>query len=642
MDINLTLTAIKWRLVTDIERSALAGGVLVVKNAVERTYLTVTPEQWQLLRRFAEPRMVPQVLEAIIQERACPALGEFYELILKAVRHRILISDDHVVRAERSHPWAAAMEPARWRASLWALLICGMISAMVFDAALPASLADWGMSLIMTLGAAGLGTIAATTLLVGSGRELYVERGFLMRSMDAAMLPPPVQRTVAVAPLAMMALAAGAVGWTRPQWSLLPLLTAVVMLRPFLGGRVSGIIRVGAKRRWSDAEKGFIFPPNRTPAARWLQFCRLVRRRALWKEVGYGMVWAAMVGYFLGRMAGVPLLTLGFWQHHGLAVAGTLAASPIVLGLAYTASVFWQFGRDQAQSLRRHILLWWRRWFGNPPDLTVENEPINAVRRCLLLRQLTEPTRQVLARQLVLERLGAKKMLADFGAPVTHLSLIVSGKVGVYRQAASGRLELMQVLCEDEIAGLHAIADPKFPDYAYRSLTPLTLLQLPWAEVETLVLNQVSPQTIANLVIKTPFLARMNLCRNWHLLAIRRFAELAVINNYEPDAVILFENMFSESFYIMLEGHARVTRRNRQLAMVRSGDFLGEIGLLQNSDTAAQVQAAGPARCLSIGRREFLRFVAHNYSVALELERVSSKRLGHPIFPLTPGNFRQF
>jgi hypothetical protein len=29
-----------------------------------------------------------------------------------------------------------------------------------------------------------------------------------------------------------------------------------------------------------------------------------------------------------------------------------------------------------------------------------------------------------------------------------------------------------------------------------------------------------------------------------------------------------------------------------------------------------------------------VRFVTHNYAVALELERVSSKRLGRPIFPV--------
>jgi hypothetical protein len=34
-----------------------------------------------------------------------------------------------------------------------------------------------------------------------------------------------------------------------------------------------------------------------------------------------------------------------------------------------------------------------------------------------------------------------------------------------------------------------------------------------------------------------------------------------------------------------------------------------------------------------------MRFVTHNHTVALELERVSSERLGHPIFPLSQADF---
>ena len=65
-----------------------------------------------------------------------------------------------------------------------------------------------------------------------------------------------------------------------------------------------------------------------------------------------------------------------------------------------------------------------------------------------------------------------------------------------------------------------------------------------------------------------------------------------------------------------------------------------EIGLLQNSGPNASVTAHQNTRCLSIPRTELLRFVTHNYTVALELERVSSQRLGRPIFPLRQGDFR--
>jgi CRP-like cAMP-binding protein len=83
-----------------------------------------------------------------------------------------------------------------------------------------------------------------------------------------------------------------------------------------------------------------------------------------------------------------------------------------------------------------------------------------------------------------------------------------------------------------------------------------------------------------------------------------------------------------------------VSRERRLLSTIHAGEFFGEIGLMQNSSSNATVAAHNGTRCLSIPRNELLRFVTHNYTVALELERVSSKRLGRPIFPLRPGDFR--
>lgn len=118
------------------------------------------------------------------------------------------------------------------------------------------------------------------------------------------------------------------------------------------------------------------------------------------------------------------------------------------------------------------------------------------------------------------------------------------------------------------------------------------------------------------------------------------FPHLSSITDYPAGGVIFPENEFSENFFIIFEQGAVVSRNNRRLATIHAGDFFGEIGLLQNSASTAQVSAKQDMRCLNISRVEFLRFVTHNHTVALELERVSSKRLGRPIFPLKKGNFR--
>jgi CRP-like cAMP-binding protein len=104
--------------------------------------------------------------------------------------------------------------------------------------------------------------------------------------------------------------------------------------------------------------------------------------------------------------------------------------------------------------------------------------------------------------------------------------------------------------------------------------------------------------------------------------------------------IILSEGQTVEDFFVIFEGNARVSRDGSALATIHAGDFFGEIGLMQNSSPNASVTAQHRTRCLRIPRVELLRFVTHNYTVALELERVSSERLGRPLFPLRIGDFK--
>lgn len=104
---------------------------------------------------------------------------------------------------------------------------------------------------------------------------------------------------------------------------------------------------------------------------------------------------------------------------------------------------------------------------------------------------------------------------------------------------------------------------------------------------------------------------------------------------------ILEQGILSESFFAILEGEAQVMADRRRLAVIGRGSFFGEIGLLQSSNEVARVVAEAGTRGLCVPRNAFMRFFTPNHTVAMELEHVSSRRLGRPIFPLSPGNFRQ-
>lgn len=640
METNLILTAKQWQLASQLERTRMIGGVQVLKNIPERTYLEITPEQWIILNRFKEPRTVPQVLEAAIEDRVCPALGEFYELVLKAVRARILVEPDHSIAPMAAANWTLALKPARWRHPLWVLFFAGLAAVLAFPPPLPLTAREAAGGLGLLVAALALGRIIAASILRGAGAEVY-RRGWKINLDDVRMLPVSDQRLVLIAPLALLAAVTGLLCWRFPQFALVPLAGLLLQLRPILRGSINPMIRIGAHERLSDAEHHFIFSGNRTVTKRWEILGASLRSGATWLEIGYGMLWTLTLGYFLGTLAEVPPWKLAFWETQGLRLLLAAAGSLLLLAVIYLGLEIYVYLRDRARARHETFRLWRQRWFGRNKIATDESARLRAVLQSPPFRLLPPPVQQAFAKSLKPFQAGAWKNLHVAGEPVSHVSLILSGQVGVYRPTASGRRVLVQVLCEGDLVGLHAVADPTRPDYLYRTLTPVLLLRAEWGEVEKHIIPRVPAVVLASQVQKVPFLMRIGLCQNWHKQAVQRFAELSRVRDYNAGEVILERGFFSESFFIVFEGEADVMVGGRAVAHIGTSSYFGEIGLLQNSNATARVQARAGARCLCIPRKEFLRFVAHNHTVSLELERVSSRRLGRPIFPLSKGNFKQ-
>ena len=640
MEINLTLTAKTLQLAAHLEHSVTSGGVLYIKNVPERTYLAVTPKEWNLLKKFQVSHTVPAVLEASIDERICPPLGEFYELILKAVRAHILVTPGYTVPSVGAATWPLVVKPKSLRYGLWILLWCGLGLTVALQPTIPKSVPDVLAGLVLTVLTTALGATLTASLIRGAGGEVYVSHRWVIRTADLCMLPPADQKVILIAPLASFAVCTGLLAWHKPEWSLLPLLGFIVILRPIFFGRVSQMIRVQAGRRLSDSEHDHIFPPNRTPRSRLNLLSISLRNPTTWLEIVYGIAWTMLLAYFVGILTDMPPWTMGFWKTQGPLLAIGILGSLALLGAGYAGTELYIYAHNRTAHRRKKMRKMYRRWFGRNRLLTDENARLRAVLRSPLLRTLPPTATHPIAKAFQAHQVRAWKCLHDFDQPVTHVSLILSGSVGVYRKLRSGRRVLQQVLQEDDLVGLHAVADQMHPQFLYRTLTPVVLLRMERAVADDLILSRVKLTTVTNLVLKLPFLARLSLCRNWHMQAVQRFTELSRIQDYKQGDIILQEGYYSENFFIIFEGEAQTTKGGKRRGVMRAGSFFGEIGLLQNSNATAQVAARDGTRCLCIPRREFLRFVAHNYTVALELERVSSQRLGRPIFPLTPGNYR--
>ena len=88
----------------------------------------------------------------------------------------------------------------------------------------------------------------------------------------------------------------------------------------------------------------------------------------------------------------------------------------------------------------------------------------------------------------------------------------------------------------------------------------------------------------------------------------------------------------TDSLYILLSGRAKVTNFDEEgreiiLAWLGSGEFFGEMGLVDGSPRSASVMAMEPCELLNISSDAFTRCMQDNFEVAQKLMQILVRRL---------------
>ncbi|HVC71111.1 MAG TPA: cyclic nucleotide-binding domain-containing protein [Acidimicrobiales bacterium] len=113
-------------------------------------------------------------------------------------------------------------------------------------------------------------------------------------------------------------------------------------------------------------------------------------------------------------------------------------------------------------------------------------------------------------------------------------------------------------------------------------------------------------------------------CTDKELAQIARACDEVVVDS---DAVIVEEGSAGEDFYLIATGEAAVTRGGQPVATLRSGQYFGELSLLDPGPRNATVTAATPMTLLKLGRSEFGAVLDSWPGVAHKLLEQMAKRL---------------
>jgi CRP-like cAMP-binding protein len=651
MDLQLLFTAERLQLNPHVSKGVDSNGRFTLKTLDTGAYLTIDRLQLGALLAFSKPTTVPEALRVLIVERKCPALRDFYELVLKAQRAGVLQSGPSPVSQLVPMMWRFGLpaKVARWLGV--GSILLGLLALGFFPPAQPGGNVSQIVVALVTgylasSLAISLGNVLGVSALHSAGGDAFHPRiglpwllpHFSSSLRDSLLAESSAQLSIYLVSLAPMSLLVALLCFFQPQSALLPAIIFAIMIRPCFGGTVSQAIHAGFGRPVLDTSRNLIFPANK----RWggLQhYARMhfdppvVAARLIW-----AVLWIAGVTLFAIRGAGLSLsgllLDWHFWANFALVLATAVVIPAGVIGVA-----------SLMESARRPLKAAKRYWRNRQQRKLAIDQPVTmkTISSILVVSPLCQrmqiDRRRALEDKLTVVTFRQGTLLSDFSRPATDIHFIVSGSVDVYRRTPKGRPQRAWQAIEGDLIGAEELVEPHPLGWKLVARSPLIALRMPREIFQKEIMDRLGAATVLALTHHVPFLRQNQLCRHWHPQAINRFATITRIATFSNGGYVLSEDHESQGLFFVYEGKAFVERHKRRVAQLGVGGFIGEIGLLQNSAATSSVVADGPLACLTIDKSYFFRFLTQNYEVALEVERLSSKRLGRPVFPLRSDSF---
>lgn len=108
---------------------------------------------------------------------------------------------------------------------------------------------------------------------------------------------------------------------------------------------------------------------------------------------------------------------------------------------------------------------------------------------------------------------------------------------------------------------------------------------------------------------------------------LRRIAKLARIRRFAPGSTMVRSGDSGRSFYVLLDGNAKVVRAGGRARRLGVGDYFGEMALLDDAPRSADVVADGEVLALTIDRPGFTKLLRAEPAIAHVLLRTLAARL---------------
>ena len=105
----------------------------------------------------------------------------------------------------------------------------------------------------------------------------------------------------------------------------------------------------------------------------------------------------------------------------------------------------------------------------------------------------------------------------------------------------------------------------------------------------------------------------------------------ALGRDYEDGEIIVREGDAGDSMFVIQEGQVEVLKEDdgelTRIRVAKEGEFMGEMAIFEREKRSATLRASGPVRVLTIDKKNFLRRVHEDPSLAFRIVQTMSSRI---------------
>jgi CRP-like cAMP-binding protein len=113
-------------------------------------------------------------------------------------------------------------------------------------------------------------------------------------------------------------------------------------------------------------------------------------------------------------------------------------------------------------------------------------------------------------------------------------------------------------------------------------------------------------------------------------LSRKQLTELARLTedvDFKAGEILCRQGERGQEFFVIMEGEVEVTRNGKTVALGRSGEFFGEISLIENVPRTATLTAKTPIRFFVLTRQSFLPLLDAQPDIERKVLRALAQRL---------------